>query len=104
MKTPLRGEMLRGADFISAVVSASASDPFQTVFCRGAGPTNYFVRGTAVAAHGLNVSGDRRTSTLGSGDTQGVLTVGMQVRGALGTGAFAERTHLFQTRSEKKNK
>lgn len=33
MKTPLRGEMLRGADFIIGVVSARASDPIQTIFC-----------------------------------------------------------------------
>lgn len=30
MKTPLRGEMLRGADFIIGVVSAKSSDPIQT--------------------------------------------------------------------------
>lgn len=32
MKTPLRGEMLRGADFIIGVVSNRGSDPFQTIF------------------------------------------------------------------------
>lgn len=44
MKTPLRGEMLRGADFIIAVVSARARDPFQTMSRRGTRPTNYSVR------------------------------------------------------------
>lgn len=38
MKTPLRGEMLRGADFIIGVVSARGSDPLQTVFCVEPGP------------------------------------------------------------------
>lgn len=33
MKTPLRGEMLRGADFIIGVVSARARDPIRTIFC-----------------------------------------------------------------------
>lgn len=32
MKTPLRGEMLRGADFIIGVVSARGSDQIQIVF------------------------------------------------------------------------
>lgn len=36
MKTPLRGEMLRGADFIIAVVNAGRSDPIPTVL-RGRG-------------------------------------------------------------------
>lgn len=36
MKTPLRGEMLRGADFIIAVVNAGRSDPIPTIL-RGRG-------------------------------------------------------------------
>lgn len=32
MKTPLRGKMLRGADFIIEVVSARVSDSIQTIF------------------------------------------------------------------------
>lgn len=36
MKTPLRGEMLRGADFIIAVVNAGRSDPITTIL-RGRG-------------------------------------------------------------------
>lgn len=36
MKTPLRGEMLRGADFIIAVVNAGRSDPIPTA-SRGRG-------------------------------------------------------------------
>lgn len=102
MKTPLTGEMLRGADFIIGVVSARGSDPFQTIFCHGARPTNYFVHESVVAVHGLNISGDRKTSILGNSDTQRVLPVVMWVRGALGIYAFAECTHLFQTRSGRK--
>lgn len=101
MKTPLRGEMLRGADFIIGVVSARGSDPFQTVFFHGARPTNYSEHESVVARHGRNISGDRKTSILGKSDTRGVLTVVMQVREALGTYAFAEGTHLFRARSEK---
>lgn len=41
MKTPLRGEMLRGADFIIGVVSARGSDPIQTVSYDRHGPRNY---------------------------------------------------------------
>lgn len=104
MKTPLRGEMLRGADFIIGVVSARGSDPFQTIFCHGARPTNYFVHEIVAAVRGLNISGDRKTSILGNSDTLGVLTAVMPVRRALGIYAFAERAHLFQTRSKKKKK
>lgn len=102
MKTPLRGEMLRGADFIIGAVRARAGDPFQTVFCRGARPTSYFVHESVVAVHALNISGDRKTSILGRSHTQGVLTVVVRVREALGVYAFAERTHLFRTRLEKR--
>lgn len=41
MKTPLRGEMLRGADFIIGVVSARGSDPIQTIFSDRHKPKNY---------------------------------------------------------------
>lgn len=39
MKTPLRGEMLRGADFIIAVVNAGRSNPIPTIL-RGSGQAN----------------------------------------------------------------
>lgn len=38
MKTPLRGEMLRGADFIIGVVSTRGSDPTPTRFYDRNGP------------------------------------------------------------------
>lgn len=66
------------------------------------GPQTTLYIKSVVAVHGLNISGDRKTSILGNSDTQGVLTAVMQVRGALSIYAFAEHTHLFQTRLEKK--
>lgn len=102
MKTPLRGEMLRGADFIIAVVSARGSDPFQTIFCCGARPANYSVHGSVAAVHALDISGETKTSILGNSDTQGVLTVVMQVRGAsLQTLSLDARICLEHAREKK---
>lgn len=41
MKTPLRGKMLRGADFIIGVVSARGSDLPYTIFYDRRGPRKY---------------------------------------------------------------
>lgn len=61
MKTPLRGEMLRGADFIVGVVSARGRDPL----LHGARPASYFVH--AGVGHAANISGDRTTTDPGKG-------------------------------------
>lgn len=91
MKTPLRGEMLRGADFIIGVVSAGGSDPLQTVSCHGARPTNDFVHESAAAVHGSNISGDRETRSPGNSDAQRVPTVAL-VRETLDAHALVRRT------------
>lgn len=66
---------MRGADFIIAVVSARASDPFQTMFRHGARPTNDFVHQSAAAVHcGPNISAHRERSIPGNSDTRGVFT------------------------------
>lgn len=43
MKTPLRGEMLRGADFIIGVVSARGSDPIPAIFHDRHGTRSYWL-------------------------------------------------------------
>lgn len=96
MKTPLRGEMLRGADFIIAVVSARAGDPFQTMSRRGAGPTDDSVRespdtdGTLAETGGDKHSGKERHSGCFNSCRAGLERLPAHTR-----------SHLFRARSEK---
>lgn len=98
--------MLRGADFIMAVVRAAAAarHPFQTRFCRRGRAHKLLCprgRGRCSCAQTFLATGRqafREGATLG-----GVLTLVARVREALGDHAFAEHARLFPTEKRKRN-